>query len=268
LPPKINPRPPQGALQLLHGEQHLSLMDAEMQVFGGCMEYSETDLASRMSERQMRLWNVLHAAEHAKSSLYRFLTVSRDEGTLGDEIARALAQRLGWRLYDKEIVNYIADNDHVRKDLVRQLDEKAQGLIYETISRLLMMPESSPFGAEEYHESLLKTLATLATHGDAILVGRGANFALQRSEHGLHVRTTGSLEVRIQRLSNSWQVAPEIARQRMLAIDADQRDFIRYHFKQDFDNLSFYSLVFNTDHLSVKQVVTSVLSLLDPKVQG
>jgi len=145
------------------------------------------------------------------------------------------------------------------------LDEKDRGMIHNTIVRLLGMPESVPFGCEEYHESLLKTLATLAAHGEAILVGRGANFALRYSEQGLHVRITGSLEARIQRLSGSWQVSHEIARQRILAIDGDRRAFIRHHFKQDINDSHNYSFLINTDHVSVNQVVASLLTLLRPE---
>jgi hypothetical protein len=229
------------------------------------MEHLEPYITTRLSENQMRLWNVLHHEDRATASPYHFVTVSRDEGTLGDEIAQALAQRQGWRLYDKEIVNYIANNNHVREDLVRQLDEKARGLMHNMILRMLRRPESSPFGCEEYHESLMKTLATLAAQGKTVLVGRGANFALRWLEHGLHVRITGSLEVRIQRLSKSWQVSSEITRRRLLEIDGDRRAFIRHHFKQDVNDQNFYSLVFNTDHLSTEQVVVSILSLLNPE---
>jgi len=211
------------------------------------------------------LRDVLHRAEKAHASPYHFVTISRDEGTMGDEIAQALAQRQGWQLYDKEIVNHIANNNHVREDMVRQLDEKARGLMHNMILRMLRRPESSPFGSEEYHDSLLKTLATLAAHGEAVLVGRGANFALRWQERGLHVRITGSLEVRIQRLSKSWHVSPEIARRRMLEIDGDRRAFIRHHFKQDLNDQTFYSLVLNTDHLSAEQAVVSILSVLNPE---
>jgi cytidylate kinase len=229
------------------------------------MERLEPYIATRLSENQMRWRNVLHPVEQANTSPYRFVTVSRDEGTMGDEIAQALAQGQGWRLYDKEIVNYIANNNHVREDMVRQLDEKARGLMHNMILRMLRMPERSPFGYEEYHDSLLKTLAALAAHGEAVLVGRGANFALRWQECGLHVRITGSLEVRIQRLSKSWQVSPEIARRRVHEIDGDRRAFIRHHFKQDVNDQSFYNLVVNTDHLSTEQAVVSILSLLNPE---
>jgi hypothetical protein len=229
------------------------------------MEHLEPYITTRLSENQMRLWNVLHHTEQTSASPYHFVTISRDEGTMGDEIAQALAQRQGWRLYDKEIVNYIANNSRVREDIVRQLDEKARGLMDNMILRMLRRPESAPFGREEYHESLLKTLATLAAQGEAVMVGRGANFALRWLEHGFHIRITGSLEVRIQRLSKSWQVSPEIARRRLIELDGDKRAFIRHHFKQDVNDHQHYHLIVNTDYLSTEQVVSSVLSFLNPE---
>ena len=229
------------------------------------MEHMEPYITARLSENQMRWWNVIHPAGQPRVAPYHFMTVSREEGTLGDEISQLLAQRQGWRLYDKEIVNYIANNSHVREEMVRQLDEKARGQMHNMILRMLRMPEDSPFGSEEYHESLLKTLATLAAHGDAILVGRGANFALHWVEYGLHVRITGSLEKRIQRLSAVWQVSSEIARRRVFEIDSDRRAFIRHHFKQDVNDLSFYSLVINTDHISADQAAETILVLLNPE---
>jgi hypothetical protein len=237
------------------------------------MEHSQPEITARISERQMRRWNALHSAEQAlratgksRSSPYRFLTLSRDDGSLGDEIAVELANRLGWRLFDKEIVNYIAENSRVREDIVRQLDEKSQGVMQEAILRLLRMPESVPFGSEEYHESLLKTLATLATQGGAILVGRGANFALHWADHGLHVRITGSLEVRTRRASETWRVPLGKARHDLMAADAEKRYFIRHHYRKDFDDLRYYDFVFNTDHLSADQVANSVVGTMLPGI--
>jgi hypothetical protein len=229
------------------------------------MEHMEPYITTRLSEHQMRLWNGLHPTKQTKASPYRFLTISRDEGTLGDEIAKSLAERLGWRIYDKEIVNHIANNNHVREDLVRQLDEKDRGMIHEIILRMLRMPENTPFGSLEYHESLLKTLAALAAHGDAILVGRGANFALRYLEQGLHIRVIGSIEARIQRLSRVWQVPAEIARQRIVAMDGDRRAFIRHNFKEDVNDPRYYHFLINTDHISVNRIVTTLMILLSPE---
>ncbi len=219
-------------------------------------------------ERRMRLWQARRkaAGERPKAEPdggIRFITLTHGEGTLGDEIAAQLADRLGWHVFDKEIVNYIAEHSHVREDLVRQLDERSQGLMHETIMRLLRMTEWGSFGCDEYYEALLKSLAFLAAQGQCVLVGRGSNFVLRAEKHGLHIRTFASPEVRAERLGLCWHVAPELARRCMLAGDEARRNFVRHHFKHDIDDLRFYDQVINTDHLSVKQAVESIMKLMD-----
>jgi hypothetical protein len=232
------------------------------------MEHTEPDITSRITDRQMRLWNAIHTVEREKTALYKFLTISRDEGSLGNEIAHELSDALGWRLYDKEIVNFISDNNHVRESMVQELDEKSQSLMHETILRLLRMTETVPFGSEEYHEALLKTLAAIAAQGQAIMMGRGANFALSRVEHGLHLRITASLELRVERTIKKLQLKPEEARRHLHEIDSERKSFIRHHFRRDIDDLHFYDFVINTDHISAQQAVFSIISLIYPKVAG
>jgi cytidylate kinase len=227
----------------------------------------------QMIERQMRLWQARRRAVSERpmeeSALrFRFMTICRGDGTLGDEVAHELARRLGWHVFDKEIVNYIAQNSHVRESLVLQQDERSQGLIAESITRLLRMPEWASFGCDEYHEALVKTLAFLAMEGDAILVGRGANFALRREKHGLHIRTEASLQVRLGRLSRRWQVPPKDARRCMVATDEDRKNFIRHHFKKDLDDLSYYDAVFNTDHLTADNVADSVMAIMESRANA
>jgi cytidylate kinase len=238
------------------------------------MENIGTDATNRLAdpvERQIRLWNARrYAAEEKLKEEYgfRFLTIARDEGSLGNEIAQELSRRLGWHVFDKEIVAYIAKNSHVRESLVRQLDQKSQSLIEDAVSRLLRMPEYASFGTDEYREALLRTLVSLAAHGSAILVGRGANFVLRENEQGLKVRITASPEVRVQRLSKSWKATPEESRRRMEADDEERRKFIRQYFGRDFDDLCFYDIVYNTDRASAERIASSILVLMNLPEDG
>jgi cytidylate kinase len=226
----------------------------------------EPNLFADIVEQQLHLWNARRKAAREKlkgESGFRFLTIARDEGSLGNEIAQELAPRLRWHVFDKEIVTYIAKNSHVRENLVRQLDQKSQGLIEDAISRLLRMPEYASFGAEEYYEALLETLVCLAKHGSAILVGRGANFALRDDSQGLNVRITASPEVRARRLSRSWKATPKEARRRMEADDEERRKFIHQYFRRDFDDLRFYDVVYNTDRASAERIASSILVFMN-----
>ncbi len=228
---------------------------------------NELDLTGDIIERRMRLRDVQLQTERERQEQvapvrYKFLTVTRDGGSLADEIVRGLAGRLGWHVFDKEIVNHIAEHSHVRENLVRQLDERSQGLIQDAILRMLRMPEYPSFGAEEYHAALLNTLAYIATQGNAILVGRGANFALRAEKEGLNVRLTGSLDVRAMRIAEKMKLTPEQALDRTRADDEERRKFIHQYFKQDMDDVKYYDLIFNTDRLSVKEVVSCIMAVL------
>jgi len=232
------------------------------QVFG------DFDLNSEIAERQLDLWNALRQAarekdRNARSSGFRFLTIARDEGSLGNEVAQELSGRLTWHVFDKDLVSFIAKNGHVREYLAKQLDERSQGLVQDAISRLLRMPEHASFGSEEYHEALLDTLVCLATHGSAILVGRGANFALKEDPQGLRVLVTASPEVRVHRLRELWKVTIDEASRRMQADDKDRRKFIRHYYGQDFDDVRFYDVVFNTDRASAERVASSILAFMN-----
>lgn len=227
----------------------------------------EPDVTGRIIERQMLLRNVRCRCEEegipqGLDTRYSFVTISRDLGSLGDAIARLLAMRLGWHVFDKEIVNHISANSHVRETLVQQLDERVRTRIQDGLIRLFNIPESTPFGCEEYHEALIKTLAYLAALGNAILVGRGANFALRQEKSGLHVRLTASPQVRIQRLSERWALPQDQAAKRMNEKDAERRAFIRHHFNRDLEDVRSYDLVFNTDGLSPEQVADAVMRVM------
>ncbi len=199
---------------------------------------------------------------------YRFLTISRDRGTMGDAIAARVASRLGWQLFDKEIVHSIAESSHVRQRLVAELDERSENLIHDTVGRFLRMAEGGSFGIEDYHASLLQTLRYLAVRGQAVVVGRGANFALASEPAGFHVRIVASPEARCRRLAARWQISPGEARRRMNEIDSARRSFTRHHFQQELDSLLAYDQVFNSDRLTVDQVAESIVSAIQPGQQS
>lgn len=192
---------------------------------------------------------------------YRYASISREAGSLGEEVAAALAEQLQWHVFDKELVEYIARNAHVREKIVQELDEKAESLVQDTIERRLRLVEGGSFGEEEYHRGLLRALGTLSAQGGAIFVGHGATFAL-REPAGLHLHITASPPVRIERLSRAWQLPAEQAARRMREADEAFPEFIRHHFRKDPDDLTYYDLVFNTDHLTIDQVVTAVVSVI------
>lgn len=221
--------------------------------------------AAHLVERQMLLRDVGRRQDEVEQPLprLRFVTISREVGSSGTEIAAELGRRLDWHVYDHEIVDSIARHENVRESLVEQLDEKTQSLVEDAVRRFLQMLEGKPLGSEEYHEGLVRTVAYFAARGSAILVGRGANFILAGMP-GLHVRIVGSPEIRAARLAERWGVPPCEAAVRMARGDEERRLFVRHHFKRDVQDPRAYDLVFNTDRVSVVQVADAIVAAMKP----
>jgi CMP/dCMP kinase len=223
-------------------------------------------------ERQMLLHQELGklVRQHTAAELgipYHFITISRDIGAWGNAVASETAKRLQWKVYDQEIVDYIAKDRHIRRNLVDQMDEKAQSRIQESVARWLSTAQGQIYGSDEYHVALIKALATLAAQGQSILLGRGGAYALQE-QPGLHVRITASLPVRVQRVSKRWNISAAEARKIVQKTDAERREFIQRHFKPERDDSRFFHLVFNTDALSVNHVVAAIIGIIEQSRQN
>jgi cytidylate kinase len=229
------------------------------------MGFDESNINAHLVEKQLKRWNARCRAFKEKvvdEPAFQFLTVAEDEGSLGNEITGELSVRLGWHIFDEEIIHYIAQNSNVSDELVRKLDKKSQSGIQETIERFLKTIEVNSFSGDDYHEGLMVTLLCLAKQGSAILVGRGANFALNSEKRGLKVRLTASPKIRIRRLAELWKVDTKEARRRMLENDEEKKKFIHHYYYHDYDDVRFYDVIFNTDRTPVDRIVSSILGFV------
>ena len=117
---------------------------------------------------------------------YPVVTISRGMGSGAQIIARKLAQDLGWSLWDKELLDAMAENADVSKRVVEAFDEH-------TISELELFARSAlgdyEMGGFLHHKQLAKAVAAIGKLGNAIILGRGANFLLPKA---LNVRIDAS----------------------------------------------------------------------------
>ena len=108
--------------------------------------------------------------------------LSRQCGSAGDDVARVVGERLGWQVFNREIVEKIAERAHVRKQLVESVDEHIRSRW-----RRLLHPirEREGLDLELYLDHLHEIVLSLGHHGYAVIVGRGGEFLLPaRSECG------------------------------------------------------------------------------------
>lgn len=223
----------------------------------------------RLVERQIRLWEAKQQAIREQSPeeatpplLGPYLTISRDFGCEGLRVAQKVGERLGWTVYDREIVEYMAGEAHVRERAIQSFDERMQGQIEHWVLSLI---DQEAFGHDLYLKYLLQVLMIIAQHGEAVIVGRGANFVLP-AERGLRVKIVAPLEQRVQTVAQRENLDPAAARKLVIRTDSQRVAFIRYHFHRDTHDPLAYDLVINLAELSEEAAAGVILQALEKKL--
>ena len=122
------------------------------------------------------------------------ITISRERGSGGKIVAQMVAKKLGqpWQIYHKEIIDEIARETHLEKELINEVDEKRYRLVDKVIADTL---GKNYLTLSSYYKHLLKILSTIGNRGYAVIVGRGVNFL---SPSALKVRIICSMDQRIK----------------------------------------------------------------------
>ena len=111
------------------------------------------------------------------SSVPQLLTIalSREAGTEGTAIGHEVGSRLGWAVYDHELLDRIAQDMGMRSSLLESVDERRMSWLNEQFEALFDVPYVNE---TVFAHHLVKTTLALGSHGECIIVGRGAAFIL------------------------------------------------------------------------------------------
>lgn len=184
------------------------------------------------------------------------ITISREFGARGAALAAELGRRTGFRVWDREIVQAVAEHTGGAVELLATLDEHRRRMIEDAIGGLLL---GAPHSNLPYLRGLLRILRTIAAHGDAIIVGRGANYVIA-PEQALRVRVVCPLADRVAGFAERQGISPAEARRTIVRMDAERADFVRFHFRQDLTTATDYDLTLNAGTLSLAAMRDLVLA--------
>jgi cytidylate kinase len=182
----------------------------------------------------------------------RIITITRQYGAGGGEVARKLAETLGWELLDRELLHQAAEVEHVPDAELERLDEKALTMA----DRFSLHPPH-----QKYLHGLKAAAETAAQRGNVVLVGRGARHLLSEQPGTLHLRLVAPKPWRAQRMSQleGWSLDESMAR--CTEMDRIRSRFARYFFGHKANPAAEYDLVFNTERVSLDDVVAVVAAI-------
>jgi len=183
----------------------------------------------------------------------KVITIAREYGSGGGEVARRLSERLGWELLDHALLHQAAELEHLPDSELEQLDEKA-------VSMADHFRLHSPH--ERYIHGLTEATRQAADRGNIILVGRGTRQLLGETPNAFHLRLVAPRDKRVERMSAIENWSAEQATARCLEVDRTRERFTRYFFGAGALEPDQYELVMNTGRVPLEEVVSCVVALV------
>ncbi|MEX2307921.1 MAG: cytidylate kinase-like family protein [Pirellulales bacterium] len=210
--------------------------------------------ALRLESQQQR--EAPTAVESPRQLIHPYIAVSRETGVDAAEVARSIAAKLGWKVLDSELLDYIAEQYGVSRLALDYVDERGASWFHDTFGKWL---DEQLVSQAEYVSRLGTVVLLAAQHESTIFVGRGAQFVLP-PEAGLSVRLIAPRKQRIQRIAELRQCSQHEAEKFIEESDNGRAEFVRRYFQRDVADPQLYDLVINLERTSRESATELILN--------
>ncbi len=186
--------------------------------------------------------------------MYRVLTISREYGSAGINAARLIANRLGWRLLDSELIDAIVEQANVDPKVARRFDERVDPWLHRISRKALWhgafegvaaLDETAVFDAHSMAILTKRIVQEAAEIGECVVVGRGAQCLLAGRADTFHVFVYAPRALRLEHLRKRLPDVGDIERA-MDAVDRRRADYIRMNYGRHMYDPQLYDLMVNT----------------------
>ncbi len=214
----------------------------------------------KLIDEQIKKWEMGSKKEAPIPEKIKVITISRECGSNGQEVAKQLCLRTGFDLFHHEIVDAMVEKSKNSKALLETLDERGMNIVDDIVSNFV---NEHHLWTDEYSKLLFQILTTIGKHGNAVILGRGANCILH-GQNILRVRLVAPENMRRDNIQNSLDLNTDDAKKHMVSTDANRAAFVKQYCNCDTTNASNYDLVINTGALSVEKAVQVITCAASP----
>lgn len=196
------------------------------------------------------------------------ITISRQHGSGGTEVAQALADKLNVWYYNREILYMAADKigyDSFDEESMKELNYKKSSKYMEGLSVMMGTPGHIPVYNQMYKEQA-KIIMKLAGYGSGVFLGRCADYVLKDFENVYSVFLYAGDEYRLKRLSEAE--GREVTLTEMKKEDKTRESYYNYYTGQKWGDVKNYDLALNMEKTSTEDAADMILSYIEKRRQS
>ncbi len=197
-----------------------------------------------------------------------FVTISRQTGAGGADLARVLVHEMGrrrdealfqgWRVFDRELCELVASDPKLTVVFDALTREAFRGEFADFIARFIT--DSSP--QTQVVHRMFQVMRAAAGAGKAVIVGRGGSCLTRRLPLGVHIRLVASKAYRLARLRRLHGLGLAEAERRLEERDAARALLVKRHFLRDIDDPLLYDAVWNVETVAPPSIAAAVIGLV------
>jgi cytidylate kinase len=189
------------------------------------------------------------------------IAISREAGARGGSIARRVGKRLGWQVYNQELLEFLCANEAAREPVLTEVPVDATGWIETQLEKLR---HDRGFDPRAEGSEMPRLILSLAARGQVILVGRGAGYYLPRVS-SLHVRVVAPQADRIAHMADWSRLTHQAAADLVRLRDEQRAEFLFKHFGRRSTDAYDFDLVLNSGLLLEETCTDVILAALNGK---
>jgi cytidylate kinase len=197
----------------------------------------------------------------------QIVTISREFGAGGSDVARMLGERLGWKVVDRSLIQEVARRLGASEEEIDALDEHVGGIL-ERLGAVFVRgtpelptppPRPDPLQVAEIERAILRDSVNALP---MIVVGHGTQCIFHGRPDALHVRLVGPLQDRVRRAAERLGLEHSAAEARARRADQDRHQYIRHHFHSEWNDPHLYDVQLNTGGVRLDEVVELLYGMI------
>lgn len=196
------------------------------------------------------------------------ITISREYGSGGHQIGKALAKELGITFYDKELITLVAKESGFSEEFISQNEQKMpSALLYQ----MVMQDYEAPLDKSlSYDDALFvaqsRVIRRLAAEKPCVIVGRCADYILRDRPHTLHIFLFGDMKSKTERVISEYGISAAQAPGKITQVDKSRKEHYFHYTGRQWGDSRNYHATFNTSLISTTQVTEALKRIYEEDV--
>ncbi len=190
------------------------------------------------------------------------ITIGRQHGSSGREIARTLAAELGYACFDKEIVDHAANDSEFSKEIFDSYDEKRVSPYIVSTPHYMSMHDGFRLNMQ-VASAQFDTIRAIADRDNCIIVGRCADYILRSRENLLKVFIMADRDYRIQELCKRKEITEAQAKKLLKEVDKDRSSYYKYYTDQIWGEAENYNICIDSGTVGIQGAVNVIRAYMD-----